>query len=88
MVRSIVLSGLITSHVVPALDQAYEQRTLHRDVSIGNIVLYRCRTGERRKGLLIDWEYACEADSEGRARDHYITVSISSILFLSLLTLL
>jgi hypothetical protein len=59
-----------------ALIDAYEKaETLHRDVSLGNIILCRLKEGMERFGYLIDWELSCKL---GRAtiRDHVLTVCL------------
>ncbi|KAH8118265.1 hypothetical protein DFH11DRAFT_659358 [Phellopilus nigrolimitatus] len=44
--------------------------TLHRDISMNNIILVRCADG-RRRGILIDWELSCKTSNDGKARDHW-----------------
>ena len=59
-----------------ALIDAYEKaETLHRDVSLGNIILCRLKESMGRVGYLIDWELSCKL---GRAtiRDHVLTVCL------------
>ena len=38
---------------------------LHRDISIGNIILVREPGSTIRKGYLIDWDASCEVDASG-----------------------
>ncbi|KAL5480744.1 hypothetical protein ACEPAI_9684 [Sanghuangporus weigelae] len=55
-----------------ALDSAYGKcGRLHRDVSIGNIILYRFAASEPRRGLLIDWEFSTSVDDTDVATDYY-----------------
>lgn len=49
---------------------------LHRDISVGNIVLVRKGDGELRTGILIDWEKSSIADEYGSARDNDRGVSL------------
>ena len=56
------------------MDAHSKARTLHRDVSLGNIILYKLPHQQTRVGYLIDWELACKIDKVG-VRDHVITVS-------------
>ncbi|GBE84618.1 hypothetical protein SCP_0605970 [Sparassis crispa] len=48
------------------------KRRLHRDVSIGNIILFRDPKGTntKRYGYLIDWGLSCLVTEEGEACDH------------------
>ena len=41
---------------------------LHRDLSIGNVILVQHPDRPIRTGYLIDWELSCEVDENGRAR--------------------
>ncbi|KAL5480751.1 hypothetical protein ACEPAI_9691 [Sanghuangporus weigelae] len=46
-----------------ALDSAYQLcGRIHRDVTMDNIVLYRDKASDRRRGLLIDWEFSTLAN--------------------------
>lgn len=59
-----------------AIIAAYEKcQRLHRDVSLDNIILYRSKKGERRRGVLIDWEFSVPVSREGKARDYHRSVS-------------
>ncbi|RDX42652.1 hypothetical protein OH76DRAFT_92714 [Lentinus brumalis] len=40
---------------------------LHRDISVGNIILVRDRGADVRRGVLVDWETSCRVDDTGRA---------------------
>ncbi len=58
----------LTQHV--ALNDAHEHALrLHRDISIGNIVLVREQGREIRRGYLVDWDASCETDHAGEAVD-------------------
>ncbi|RPD62303.1 hypothetical protein L226DRAFT_458441 [Lentinus tigrinus ALCF2SS1-7] len=40
---------------------------LHRDISIGNVILVREKDRDVRRGVLIDWETSCRVDEAGKA---------------------
>ncbi|KAI0357831.1 hypothetical protein OH77DRAFT_1305455 [Trametes cingulata] len=44
---------------------------LHRDISVGNIILVQESPGEVRKGYLVDWEASSGIDNEGCALDKF-----------------
>lgn len=47
------------------MTEAFEKAgVIHRDISVGNIILVRDRDLPKgpRKGFLIDWELACSVD--------------------------
>lgn len=49
---------------------------IHRDISVGNILLVRESEEGPRKGYLIDWELSCQAERSGQSRrKHERTVS-------------
>jgi len=59
-----------------ALTDAHEKAdTLHRDVSLGNIILYRLKEKMERVGYLVDWELS-RKPSKRTARDHVLTVRL------------
>ena len=58
------------------MDAHLKARTLHQDISLGNIILYKLPHHQTRVGYLIDWELGCKIDKVG-VRDHVITVSPS-----------
>ena len=41
---------------------------LHRDISVGNIILSRVGGRTIRTGYLIDWESSCQVDESGKAK--------------------
>ncbi|KAL5499272.1 hypothetical protein ACEPAH_1790 [Sanghuangporus vaninii] len=46
-----------------ALDSAYQLcGRIHRDITMENIILYRDKASDRRRGLLIDWEFSTSAN--------------------------
>ncbi|OCB91436.1 hypothetical protein A7U60_g1314 [Sanghuangporus baumii] len=46
-----------------ALDSAYQLcGRIHRDITMENIILYRDKASDRRRGLLIDWEFSTLAN--------------------------
>ena len=58
-----------------ALMDAYERGILHRDVSLGNIILARLKEKTERVGYLVDWELSCKLN-RAAARDHVLTVRL------------
>ncbi len=40
---------------------------LHRDISVGNILLVREEGRDVRRGVLVDWETSCRVDDTGKA---------------------
>lgn len=67
-----------------ALIAAYEKLgRLHRDISLGNIILCRPEKGERRVGVLIDWEFSVRVGKNGKARDRCRSVSFVEFLELA-----
>ena len=62
--------------VHPAHFEAWTKgHVLHRDISIGNIVLVKESGSDVRRGYLIDWDASIQADEEGRAVEPGRTVS-------------
>lgn len=57
-------------------DASSKTSRLHRDISIGNIILVKEPGRETRRGYLIDWETSSPLDSEGRSLDKNRTVSV------------
>ncbi|KAI0364213.1 hypothetical protein BV20DRAFT_956708 [Pilatotrama ljubarskyi] len=56
--------------VFQAMRGAYEKDSrLHRDISIGNIILVKEPDSDTRKGYLIDWETSSRVDEHGRSLD-------------------
>ena len=59
---------------------------LHRDISIGNILLVKERDRDIRRGYLIDWECSCNVDELGRATQsgrvvcHFLLTVLLSVL--------
>jgi hypothetical protein len=65
------------THIISAILDAYRKHRLHRDISIGNILLVRKEGHHERSGVLIDWEYSCDVqDHEPQSRMR--TVSCTS----------
>ncbi|KAL5532272.1 hypothetical protein ACEPAF_5841 [Sanghuangporus sanghuang] len=63
---------LALEDVLEALIIAYEKcKRLHRDVSLDNVILCRCRVTKRRLGILIDWEFSVLIDRKGKAGDYF-----------------
>ena len=56
---------------ITAMVDANEHRILHRDISLGNIILVRDKAGEIRRGCLIDWEFSYEDKGEKEAPRQY-----------------
>ena len=42
---------------------------MHRDISLDNIILYRTKPSDPRRGLLVDWEFSSAVDSSGQVDD-------------------
>ncbi|RPD77918.1 hypothetical protein L226DRAFT_336365 [Lentinus tigrinus ALCF2SS1-7] len=54
--------------VFHALSDVHEHASrLHRDISVGNIVLVREEGSKIRRGYLVDWDASCETDDAGEA---------------------
>lgn len=64
---------LTASAMRDALDK---DSRLHRDLSVGNIILVKETGSTTRKGYLIDWEASSRIDSEGHSLDKSRMVSI------------
>ena len=47
------------------MDAHSKAKTLHRDLSVGNIILYKLPDQAIRVGYLIDWELSCKMDKLG-----------------------
>ncbi|KAI0712053.1 hypothetical protein C8Q76DRAFT_476440 [Earliella scabrosa] len=59
-----------TYDVFQAIIDAYTLgKRLHRDVSVGNIILVRDGSRSTRKGYLIDWDASCEVDDSGASTE-------------------
>lgn len=66
-----------------AMTDAFEKAdTIHRDISVGNILLVKHSDDGPRTGYLIDWELSCKTDKKLR-RKHERTVSYEYNLSLS-----
>lgn len=66
-------SGTYNIPFAALIDAHDKADTLHRDVSLGNIILCRLKEEMERVGYLIDWELGCRR-SKVIARDHVLTV--------------
>ena len=42
---------------------------IHRDISVGNIILVKEPSATMRRGYLIDWETSCKVDDAGAATE-------------------
>ena len=51
------------------MDAHSKAGTLHRDLSLGNIILYKFPEKPIRVGYLIDWERSCKIDKVGRSHN-------------------
>ena len=58
-----------------ALEAFKLNNRLHRDISVGNIILVRKGNGEWREGILIDWEMSSVVGKDGLALDNCHRVS-------------
>lgn len=73
-------SNLICSLI--AISDAFTKTSrIHRDISLGNIILVREDGSDRRKGYLIDWDASCLADATGTS--HRSGRVVSMVLALS-----
>lgn len=59
-------------------DALEKDSRLHRDISVGNILLVKERGSETRRGYLIDWEASSRVDGDGRSLCPYRMVSTLS----------
>ena len=66
--------NMLSSAMRDASDKA---SMIHRDISVGNIVLVREVDGAPRKGYLIDWEMSDKVDEHGHALERARTVSMT-----------
>ena len=57
-------------------DALQKDRRIHRDLSLGNIILVKESGSPSRRGYLIDWESSCRVDESGQAVESGHTVSI------------
>ncbi|TBU27058.1 hypothetical protein BD309DRAFT_859388 [Dichomitus squalens] len=56
--------------VYVAMRDAFDKDSrVHRDLSVGNIILVKHPDHPVRKGYLIDWEVSCKVDDAGEARE-------------------
>ena len=70
-----------------AINDAYTLgKRLHRDVSVGNVILVREGSGTSRKGYLIDWDASCEIDDSGASVEARRVVSTCRGRVLKVLT--
>jgi len=70
--RWFTVHDVLSVALVDAHDKA---DTLHRDVSLGNIILCQLKEEMERVGYLIDWELSCKR-SKTTVRDHVLTVRL------------
>ena len=57
-------------------DARLKDERLHRDISLGNIILVRDPTRSVRRGVLIDWEVSSQVDANGVSLDRNRTVCL------------
>ena len=48
-------------------DALAKDSRIHRDLSVGNIILVQEGDSSTRRGYLIDWESSCKVDDAGEA---------------------
>ncbi|EIW53530.1 uncharacterized protein TRAVEDRAFT_87285, partial [Trametes versicolor FP-101664 SS1] len=58
-------------------DVSSKASRLHRDISIGNIILVKEPGRDTRRGYLIDWETSSKFDSKGHSLDKNRAVSVT-----------
>lgn len=51
---------------------------IHRDISLGNIVLVKDPDRDIRRGVLIDWEVSSKVDEKGKSLNRERTVRKSA----------
>ena len=71
----LVVSSLNTN-TTAMRDALQKDRCIHRDLSLGNIVLVKEPDSTIRRGYLIDWESSCRVDESGKAVEPGRTVSV------------
>ncbi|OBZ71336.1 hypothetical protein A0H81_08861 [Grifola frondosa] len=49
------------------IDTSTKDNRIHRDISLGNIILVKDPGSRVRRGYLVDWEASCKIDAEGKA---------------------
>lgn len=72
-------STMFISLCVAMRDALAKDSRLHRDVSVGNIVLVQ-ENGKIRRGYLVDWDASCRVDDSGHALEEGRAVSVSGFL--------
>ena len=61
---------LLTACPGPAMrDVRKKDSRIHRDISVGNIILVKEPATAVRRGYLIDWETSCKVDDAGIATE-------------------
>ena len=76
--QSLHLDPLFTADLSgAAMQDALEKDSrIHRDISVGNIVLVKEKGSAIRRGYLIDWETSCKVDDDGAATEVGRVVSL------------
>ena len=74
----IVVASLISR--IAMRDSVTNAARLHRDISLGNILLVRNREGEIRTGYLIDWDTSCPVSETGECIEAGRVVSLLLLL--------
>ena len=69
-------------------DALVKDSRIHRDISIGNIILVKETDSPVRRGYLVDWETSCKVDDTGIAEEagRVVSRSFSLRIELSLMT--
>ena len=67
MIIFLVLTSSCFHIPVAMKDASRLDSRLHRDISIGNIILVKEPNRATRKGYLIDWDASCRVDESGAA---------------------
>jgi len=65
--------------ILAVMDANSKAMTVHRDLSLGNIALFKTPGKLIRVGYLIDWELSCKTDKI-TTRNHVLTVSSCTLL--------
>ena len=75
MSADLLISKLMSSQIAMR-DALAKGSRLHRDISVGNIILVAERDRTVRRGYLVDWETSSKVDDTGMACHVGRTVSI------------
>ena len=66
---------LLLNTSIAMRDAIAKDNRIHRDLSVGNVILVKENSSNIRRGYLIDWEASCEIDVSGEAKEQGLVVS-------------